>query len=158
MQSTHQRWRAVPGWEGLYKVSDTGDVYSVRSRRNLTPRSLAADKHLRVALCRSGYREDWLVHRLVLVAFVGRPPAGMEGCHNNGVPADNRLGNLRWDTRRANVKDQVSHGVHPHGSRSHCKRGHEFTAENIYNHGGKRHCRTCRQMRERGEIGATSGH
>ena len=44
-------------------------------------------------------------HRLVLTAFVGPCPDGMEGCHYNGDPLDNRLENLRWDTHDANIQD-----------------------------------------------------
>jgi hypothetical protein len=51
------------------------------------------------------------VHRLVLEAFVGPCPAGMEACHNNGVRTDNRLENLRWDTRSANCRDRIRHGT-----------------------------------------------
>ena len=35
------------------------------------------------------------VHRLVLEAFVGPNPPGLECCHNNGDPSDNRVENLR---------------------------------------------------------------
>jgi hypothetical protein len=58
------------------------------------------------------------VHRLVLEAFVGPCPEGMEACHNNGDTADNRLVNLRWDTKQANVADKLKHGTQPAGSLS----------------------------------------
>ncbi len=51
------------------------------------------------------------VHRLVLEAFVGPCPPGMEGCHNNGDPWDNQLSNLRWDTHKNNMADAMSHGT-----------------------------------------------
>ena len=63
------------------------------------------------------------IHRLVLEAFVGPCPEGMETCHNNGVRTDNRLENLRWDTSSANNDDIVKHGRHWLASRSHCPRG-----------------------------------
>jgi hypothetical protein len=50
------------------------------------------------------------VHRLVLLAFVGPAPEGMECCHNDGNKANNALSNLRWDTRSANMKDRTRHG------------------------------------------------
>lgn len=68
------------------------------------------DGHLQVALRKNGKTFHPLVHRLVLETFVGPCPEGMEACHNNGNPSDNRLENLRWDTRQANVKDRDSHG------------------------------------------------
>lgn len=53
-----------------------------------------------------------LVHRLILEAFVGSCPEGMEACHWNDDPTDNRLENLRWDTHRANGADMVRNGHH----------------------------------------------
>ncbi len=50
------------------------------------------------------------VHRLILLAFVGECPEGMEACHNNGNAGDNRLSNLRWDTKKANAEDVKRHG------------------------------------------------
>jgi hypothetical protein len=49
------------------------------------------------------------VHRLVLMAFDGAPPPGHEACHGDGDPAHNDIGNLRWDTRKANSADRWRH-------------------------------------------------
>lgn len=51
-----------------------------------------------------------LIHRLVLLAFVGPCPEGMEGCHFDGNRLNNNLTNLRWDTRKANCADTAKHG------------------------------------------------
>jgi hypothetical protein len=50
-----------------------------------------------------------LVHRLVLLAFVGQPGFGQECLHGNGIPYDNRLENLRWGTRKENKNDERKH-------------------------------------------------
>lgn len=55
------------------------------------------------------------IHHLVLEAFVGPRPAGMEGCHNDGDPTNNRLDNLRWDTSKANQADKTKHGTMSRG-------------------------------------------
>jgi len=52
------------------------------------------------------------VHVLVLTAFVGPCPAGMETLHEDGVRANNQLSNLRWGTRSENAKDKIRHGTH----------------------------------------------
>lgn len=69
-----------------------------------------------------------LVHRLVLFAFVGPPPGGMEGCHNNGNPDNNALVNLRWDTHVNNLADRKQHGTLVLGERHHNNR---FTLSQI---------------------------
>ena len=61
-------------------------------------------------------RTRYVAH-LVLTAFVGPCPDGMETCHNNGDCADDRLVNLRWDTHAANLADKIAHGTHNRGSR-----------------------------------------
>lgn len=81
------------------------------------------------------------IHRLVLAAFVGAPPEGLIGCHNDGNKLNNHVSNLRWDTYSSNMLDAVKHGTR--GNQTHCKHGHELTPDNIYRHSGGRHCRTC---------------
>lgn len=58
------------------------------------------------------------VSRLVLLAFIGSCPEGMQACHNNGNSFDNRLENLRWDTPKENQRDRVKHGTHTEGTRN----------------------------------------
>ena len=62
-----------------------------------------------------GTRKKFYIHNLVLLAFVGPCPKGQTACHNNGVPKDNRLSNLRWDTVSNNMKDKVRHGTQTRG-------------------------------------------
>ena len=117
-------WKAVPGYEGRYEVSDLGRVrsldravicmgeikgsyVSLRKGRVLRP-GPSNYGHLSVVLGRGKTR---MVHELVLRAFVGDPPDKHECCHNNGVSTDNRLSNLRWGTRSENNVDAVKHGT-----------------------------------------------
>jgi len=56
-------------------------------------------------------------HKLVLEAFVGKAPQGMECCHNDGNQANNNLENLRWDTPKNNHADKLKHGTSNTGER-----------------------------------------
>lgn len=60
--------------------------------------------YLRVTL--KGFSYQQRIHRLVLEVFIGPCPEGMEACHGDGNRANNRLDNLRWDTRSANENDK----------------------------------------------------
>lgn len=105
-------YRDIPGFPD-YRVGDDGSVWS-RKRlnrwRQLSPRPQVRG-YYSVLLSKDGIGSDFLIHRLVLLAFVGPCPDGMEACHNNGISGDNRLENLRWDTHRANSADQKIHGT-----------------------------------------------
>lgn len=120
-----EQWKAIPGYEGRYEVSDQGRVRSVdrvvvqKSKRGseykktcrgrvLRPGKMNEFNHVSVVLGRKGGSK--CVHALVLLAFVGPRPAGMDVCHNNGVGDDNRLSNLRYASRADNNRDMVKHG------------------------------------------------
>lgn len=149
-----ETWKPVAGWENFYEVSDRGHVRSVDrvtkqgdhfvSLRGVD-RCLTTHKsgHRTVSLRRPGIQKTFYVHRLVLEAFVGPCPEGMEACHGNGDPGDNRIENLRWDTRFANVHDMLGHGNHHNIAKTHCKRNHPLSGENLRMEGGRRRCRAC---------------
>jgi hypothetical protein len=122
-----ERWKPVVGFEN-FEVSDQGRVRSADGRiKNL--RIAAVGAYVMATLNMNGRKETRRVHKLVLEAFVGPPPAGMFGCHIDG-PTNNRLSNLRWDTQANNLRDVVLHGRHHSSNRTHCQRGHEYTPEN----------------------------
>lgn len=118
-------WKPVLGYEGMYEVSNMGRVKSLPRRvrtvggdgvpttrlmsgRVLTPRGPRPF----VDLWRGNVSEKKRVCRLVLEAFVGPCPSGMEACHfPNRDTTNNRLSNLRWDTRQANAMDRDAHGT-----------------------------------------------
>ena len=72
-----------------------------------------------VTLCRNGKGTSKFIHELVLTAFVGPRPQGMECCHYpDRDPTNNRLENLRWDTSKANEADKKKHGTTAIGARN----------------------------------------
>lgn len=151
-----EQWRPVVGYEGLYEVSDHGQVRSVdrlvprggrpfKLKGQLLAQSTMRSGHKRVGLFRDGKGRQYLVHRLVLEAFVRAPEPEEECCHGIGGPGDNRLENIRWGTASDNMKDRVLHGTHHEASKVRCRNGHEYTPENTYiDPSGHRACRTCR--------------
>lgn len=130
MESLHEEWRPVVGHKGEYEVSSFGRVRSLdriieqASRSGNLVSIQLRGRVLKQCTMKNGYQSirfkfrTRLVHHLVLEAFIGQCPPGMEACHNNGIRGDNRLGNLRWDTLSANQLDRVKHGTSIRGEQS----------------------------------------
>lgn len=74
--------------------------------------------HQQVTLYNNGRIKSYMMGPLILTAFIGPCPEGMECCHNNGNAKDNRLVNLRWDTRLKNSRDKERHGTMYAGSKT----------------------------------------
>lgn len=110
-----ETWLAVVGYEGLYEVSSDGRIRNARTGRL---KVYTYDKQKRrpfVGLWRNNKILIIYPHKAVLEAFVGPRPKGMEACHNNGDPCDNKATNLRWDTTRNNQLDRIKHGTSNRG-------------------------------------------
>jgi len=119
-----EQWRDIPGHEGAYQVSDLGRVRSldrevrthagvVKSCRGRILRQRARpDGYKHVCLyTQSRQYQCRLVHRLVLLAFVGEPEAHQKHTrHLDGSRGNNALANLRWATAEENMEDVVYHG------------------------------------------------
>lgn len=134
-----ERWRPVVGYEGLYEVSDLGRIRTVartavsgRKRKEIIrkPRISRGGYH-RVALSRDDKEREFAVHRLVLAAFVRPGQPGELGRHLNDQPTDNRLENLAWGSYSDNAIDRIRNGGNPLSSKTHCKRGHLLSGDNI---------------------------
>ena len=108
---TKESWLPIPGFEG-YEVSSYGRVMTFRGRRKPRLKKLTANcDHLILNLRADGKTTGRYVHRLVLEAFVGPCPSGMECRHLDGNGFNNHLDNLKWGTRVENIADSKRHGT-----------------------------------------------
>lgn len=119
--SAEETWRCAVGFPG-YEVSTWGRVKSIprvvggrdgkfRRVRGGVLSPWLSSKRPMVALRNCGNRSmSVYVHCLVLRAFVGPRPEGLQCCHYDDMPANNRLENLRWDTAKSNVGDAIRNG------------------------------------------------
>lgn len=125
-------WKPIPGYEGLYEVSDQGRVRSLDRvveqlgrwgiyKRLFRGRVLATSPHpggyRLVHLWRDGKRYATTVHVLVAAAFLGPCPCGQEVRHKDGVAGGHGLANLEYGTRKENHADKHRHGTHLQGEK-----------------------------------------
>jgi len=119
IENSLEEWRPVPEWDGLYEVSNLGRVRSLDRcvpygrygntkyrGRVLRPGWSTGYAHVNLVETGQGVRECYYVHDLVLAAFVGPKPEGVEVCYGPAGASDNSLTNLRYDTRSANALDR----------------------------------------------------
>ncbi len=128
-----EQWLPVTGWEGFYEVSDRGLIRSVDRMvpeprwgfRRYRGRPIAPwrdrNGYFLVNLYRDAKPTRRFVHQLVLEAFAGLCPPGMESLHGMGGKTDNRWPeNLHWGTHAENCADTARQGMrnNPVGERS----------------------------------------
>lgn len=104
--------RPVPGYPN-YSVTRDGRIWTERRPRvrgGWMKLSRHKGGYLFTMVRVDGRSVPLYAHVAVALAWVGPKPDGMEVCHGDGDPANNRADNLRWDTRAANIEDAFRHG------------------------------------------------
>jgi hypothetical protein len=124
-----EMWKAIPEFPG-YEVSNRGLVRSYWQRGNFADKwkignepnrilktvPAGSKKEYRaVVLCRDGHKFLRRIAPLVALVFLGPRPDGLEVCHNDGDPTNDRLDNLRYDTHKSNMEDASRQTQWPSG-------------------------------------------
>lgn len=108
-----ETWRDVPGYEGLYKVSDIGRVMALTFTNNqcagkpwnhiMKPFDNGHGYQV-VSSTAHGKRRNHYIHRLVALVFVDNPHGFTEVNHKDHNRKNNSAGNLEWCSRTENVR------------------------------------------------------
>ena len=126
-------WEDIEGFEGLYKVSDKGEVVSLErtvwngfgfhilKSRTLTKNIAGAGYH-KVSLRKNGKTWQKYVHRLVARHFLGDGFKGAQVNHKDGDKTNNSLSNLEWCTAEENLKHAKETGLNKNFGDTHYKR------------------------------------
>lgn len=118
-------WKDVVGYEGLYQVSDLGNVKRIirfsltvgKYKSIIKERVLKKNKnrlgYIRIGMSKNLIRTYFSIHRLVAIAFIPNPENKPQVNHINGIKSDNRLDNLEWCTASENQIHSHKIGLAP---------------------------------------------
>lgn len=103
----------VKGYEGLYKVSSDGYVFSLRTWRGKKNRilkySINKFGYPRFSLTKDGKTKGITAHKIVTTSFLGDRPSGTQVRHLDGNKLNFKLCNLLYGTAKQNADDRDRH-------------------------------------------------
>lgn len=106
-----EEWRPVVGYEGIYEVSEYGDIaslnYNKTGVRSIRKPKITKDGYLEIALCRDSKMKHVRVHRVVAMAFIPNPNNLPQINHKDENKLNNHVENLEW----CNLKYNVNYGT-----------------------------------------------
>lgn len=95
-------WKDIKGFDGVYQVSDEGQVRRVFKSKTKPLKAWERGKYLTVCLSYGGDKKRFTVHRLVAETFLDKPENATEVNHIDGDKHNNNVSNLEWVTGRGN--------------------------------------------------------
>ena len=125
--TANEEWRDIEGYEGLYQVSNLGNVkslervvnggnaYYVKPEKNLKLNEMKIG-YSRVTLTKDAKQDQFYVHRLVAKAFIPNPDGFNEVDHIDADRKNNNVSNLRWVTHFENMMHSKELGRNHDGS------------------------------------------
>ena len=98
-----ENWVDVANYEGIYEISDLGNIRRKGSGKYLKPDSR---QYPSVDLCKDGKHKRHAVHRLVALHFVPNPSPKyrLEVNHIDGDTKNNAADNLEWVSQYQNME------------------------------------------------------
>lgn len=102
----NEQWSDIKGYEGYYRISNTGKIYSIKSNIMLKQSNSNKGYHS-VKLQRNGIKKTYRVHRLVAMTFIPNPTGLLEVNHIDEDKSNNLVTNLEWMSHT----DNVNHGT-----------------------------------------------
>lgn len=101
----------IPGYEGLYAVTQDGDIYTYRYKRLKIPANHVNGYKSLILVDLNGNKKGYLVHRLVAQVLVPNPHNKPFVNHIDGDKTNHHPSNLEWVTRSENMRHAFRTGL-----------------------------------------------
>lgn len=104
-------WKDIAGYEGLYQISNLGNVKSLNYNHTGNPKLLSikngAGGYKFVTLCNNGVHKNRTIHILVAKAFIENKNSKPCVNHINGDKSNNTVKNLEWVAYSENTRHAI---------------------------------------------------
>ena len=116
-------WKYVKGYEGMYEVSTSGEIRSVKRptvykdgrigihQGRVLKTSINKKGYLRTDLTKEGKRKSVLIHRVVAETFIPNPEGKEQVNHKDGNKLNCHVRNLEWNTNEENILHANENGL-----------------------------------------------
>ena len=107
MKNKQEIWKQLENYEGLYEVSNFGNIKSLGNNKEKCEKIMKgtiAKGYVRVTLRKNNIAKISLVHRLVARQFIPNLEKKEQVNHINGIKSDNNVDNLEWNTAFENMQ------------------------------------------------------
>lgn len=92
-----EEWKDILGYEGLYQISNLGNVRSLKWGKKRILKTIKNNKgYLQIGLSKEGRKVHQLIHRLVAAAFIPNPDNLPQVNHKDECKSNNRVDNLEY--------------------------------------------------------------
>lgn len=120
-----ETWEDIKDYEGYYKISNTGEVINVKTKKQLVIQ--CGDRYKQLILSKDGKSRKEYIHRLIAMAFI--PNEYNKRCvnHKDGDKFNNDISNLEWVTHSENNKHAMNTGLNQ------APRGHDQNFSKLTN-------------------------
>lgn len=109
-------WKPVKGYEGIYEVSNMGNVKRVGRNcggtvGHILKNGMRGRTYFTVVLYGKGKPRTTCIHELVAAAFIGDRPAGYQVNHKDLVKTNNQVNNLEYISQKENLQHAFANGA-----------------------------------------------
>lgn len=108
-------WKDIEGYEGIYQISNIGNVKSLSNKfarkERILKQKLDRNGYKSISLCKNSISKYFLIHRLVAIHFIFRENISLHVNHKDGIKTNNNVTNLEWVTRSENQKHAYRMGL-----------------------------------------------
>lgn len=105
-----EEYRPVGGYEGLYEISNYGNIRSLRTNR-LMKKQIHSRGYYQVMLCKNGKAEHKRIGRMVAEAFIPNDDNLPTVNHKDTNKKNDRVDNLEWMSCGDNVRHAHKNGL-----------------------------------------------